>query len=100
MEGLILVDVKANNIMIDWYDKPEEITVLQVKLADLEDATYTAPGDDIVGLQVGNIIWRSPEANCEGPVNTPSDIFSFGIVVRYPISQISKPLNEPSRNMN
>ena len=36
---------------------------------------------DICDLLVGNQMWRSPEAYVSGRVNTPSDMFSFGIVV-------------------
>lgn len=52
-----------------------------VQLADLEDATYVPPGSAIVGFQVGNQLRRSPEAHAQGPVHSPSDMFSFGIVV-------------------
>jgi serine/threonine protein kinase len=41
------------------------------------------PNSDIVGVQVGNLMWRSPEAHTQAHVNKPSDIFSFGIVVSY-----------------
>lgn len=36
-----------------------------------------------MGSQVGNQLWRSPEAHAQGPVGSPSDIFSFGIVVSF-----------------
>jgi serine/threonine protein kinase len=42
------------------------------------------PGSAIMGSQVGNQLWRSPEAHAQGPVNSSSDIFSFGIVVSLP----------------
>lgn len=40
------------------------------------------PGTAIMGSQVGNQLWRSPEAHAQGPVDSSSNIFSFGIVVR------------------
>lgn len=52
-----------------------------VQLADFEDAAYVPPGSAIMGSQVGNQLWRSPEAHAQGPVDSSSDIFSFGIVV-------------------
>lgn len=55
--------------------------VKEVRLADLEDSVHVPPGAAIVGRQKGNWMWRSPEAHAEGPVNKPSDLFSFGIVV-------------------
>lgn len=54
-----------------------------MQLADIEDAAYVDPNSDIVGIQVGNLMWRSPEAHAQGRVNKPSDIFSFGIVVSF-----------------
>ena len=57
------------------------MVIEQVQLADIEDAAYVPPGSAIVGRQVGNIMWRSPEAHAEGRVNKPSDIWSFGVVV-------------------
>ena len=41
------------------------------------------PNSDIVGVQVGNLMWRSPEAHTQARVNKPSDVFSFGIVVSH-----------------
>jgi hypothetical protein len=45
------------------------------------------PDSAIVGTQVGN--WRSPEAHSEGPVNKPSDVISFGLVVSYRTSLLA-----------
>lgn len=55
--------------------------VKEVRLADLEDSAHVPPGTAILGRQMGNWMWRSPEAHAEGPVNKSSDLFSFGIVV-------------------
>lgn len=76
-------DVKANNILVDWENSPHGIAIRQVQLAGIEDATYVGPDSDIVDIQVGNLMWRSPEAHVQARVNKPSDIFSFGIVVSY-----------------
>lgn len=57
--------------------------VKQAQLTDIEDAAYVPPGCDIVGRQVGNWMWRSPEAHAQGRVNKPSDMFSFGVVVSH-----------------
>lgn len=57
------------------------VDIEQVLLGDLEDATHLPPGMAINGVQVGNWMWRSPEAHAEGYVDKPSDMFSFGIVV-------------------
>ncbi|KFZ01728.1 hypothetical protein V501_09833 [Pseudogymnoascus sp. VKM F-4519 (FW-2642)] len=82
-----LRDVKANNILVDYTNGDENIIVKSVQLADLEDAAYVPPGSDIVGAQVGNQLWRSPEAHAQGPVNSPSDMFSYGIVCIYVLSR-------------
>ncbi|KAH8425609.1 uncharacterized protein LDX57_003358 [Aspergillus melleus] len=37
------------------------------------------------GLTAGNWMWRSPEAHAKGPVNKPSDVFSFALVCIYAI---------------
>lgn len=79
--ALTLIDVKANNILISYKNADENVVVKSVRLADLEDAAYVTPGSAIVGSQVGNQLWRSPEAHAQGAVSLPSDIFSFGIVV-------------------
>lgn len=74
-------DVKANNILIEWEESNDGMVIQQVQLADLEDGACVPPGTAIVGKQAGNEMWRSPEAHARGPMSTPSDIFSFGIVV-------------------
>lgn len=35
----------------------------------------------MIGKQAGSEMWGSPEAHASGPVNKPSDIFSFALVV-------------------
>jgi hypothetical protein len=74
-------DVKANNILVQQKEDPHGMVIEQVQLADIEDAAYVPLGYDIVGKQVRNWMWRSPEAHAQGRVNKPSDIFSFGVVV-------------------
>lgn len=71
----------------DW----RGICVKQVQLTDLESGDFVPPGHDIVGSQVGNHIWRSPEAHLKGRVNKPSDMFSFGIVVSVPNNTLPSP---------
>jgi hypothetical protein len=57
------------------------MVIEQVQLADIEDAAYVPAGCDIVGKQVGNWLWRSPEADTQSRNNKSSDMFSFGVVV-------------------
>lgn len=67
--------------MVECAGGANGMTVEQVQLADIEDAALIPSDSDIAGKQVGNMMWRSPEGHAYGPINKPSDIFSFGIVV-------------------
>ncbi|MCJ1403429.1 hypothetical protein MMC11_006652 [Xylographa trunciseda] len=74
-KNIVHTDIKPNNILRVWEHGS------RVQLADIEHSALIPANSDIVGRQVGNQMWRSPEAHCEGRVNKPSDMFSFGIVV-------------------
>jgi serine/threonine protein kinase len=82
-KDIVHTDIKANNIMVDWDELDGHTTIQQVQIADIEDAAYVPDNCAIVGGQVGNWMWRSPEAHASAQVHKPSDIFSFGIVVRF-----------------
>lgn len=70
-------DIKPDNIMIDLREGKSPV----VKITDLEDSVRLDPGYSMMGRGGGNFMWRSPESHCNGLVNTPSDIFSFGATV-------------------
>ena len=72
--------MKPNNILIER-DEDHGMVIEQVQLTDIEDAAHVPPGYDILDKQVGNWMWRSPEAHAKGRVNKASDLFSFGVVV-------------------
>lgn len=99
---IVHLDIKANNIMVDYRETENGITVDRVQLSDLEDSTYIPPKQELRGLQVGNHLWRSPEAHVMGAINKPTDIFSFAIVcifllLRRVIFWVDLPLNsDPS----
>jgi serine/threonine protein kinase len=80
-KGAVHTDIKANNILVDWEEQGDEITVEKVQLADVEDAAYVPESCVIRGRQLGNYMWRSPEAHASAAVQKPSDVFSFGLVV-------------------
>lgn len=82
-KDIMHTDIKANNIMVDWDETDGNTTINQVQIADIEDAAYVPDNCAIVGRQVGNWMWRSPEAHASGRVHKPSDIFSFGAVVGF-----------------
>ena len=79
--NLPVIDIKADNVFINWQNRNDEIIIDKVQLGDLEDAAHIPAGCDMIGKQAGNWMWRSPEAHARGPVNKPSDIFSFALVV-------------------
>ncbi|KAH9906022.1 protein kinase-like domain-containing protein [Xylariomycetidae sp. FL2044] len=79
-QNIAHLDIKANNIMVDYHETPDGIAVDRVQLSDLEDSTHIPPGQALRGLQVGNQLWRSPEAHVQGAVGKPSDVFSMAIV--------------------
>ncbi|KAI0165234.1 kinase-like protein [Hypoxylon sp. FL1284] len=79
-QNIAHLDIKANNIMIDYHETPEGVVVDRTQLSDLEDSTHIPPGQALRGLQVGNHFWRSPEAHVQGAVGKPSDIFSLALV--------------------
>ena len=66
---------------MDWEQDRNGINVMHVQLTDLEDAAHVPTGYAVSGKQVGNLMWRSPEAHAESCVLNSSDIFSFGVVV-------------------
>lgn len=78
---LFWIDIKADNVFIDYKRDQDRIVIERVQLGDLEDAAHIPPGLYMIGKQAGNWMWRSPEAHAQGPVNKPSDIFSFALVV-------------------
>jgi serine/threonine protein kinase len=82
-KGIVHTDIKPNNTLIESNESDQngDVVIKQVKIADIEDAAYVPKGRVISGRQFGNWMWRSPEAHASANVHTPSDIFSFGLVV-------------------
>ncbi|SMY28943.1 unnamed protein product [Zymoseptoria tritici ST99CH_1A5] len=86
-QDLVHNDIKANNIMIQTKECSRDTDFQQVQLVDLEDTVHLPPGRATMGIQVGNWMWRSPEAHAQGPVEKSSDMFSFGLVCIYAMTQ-------------
>ncbi|PTU22458.1 hypothetical protein P175DRAFT_0430559 [Aspergillus ochraceoroseus IBT 24754] len=83
-QDIVHTDIKADNVFIDYRNNQSGTAVIEhVQLGDLEDAAHIPLGSSMIGKQAGNWMWRSPEAHAKGPVNKPSDIFSFALVCIY-----------------
>ncbi|KAK2781483.1 hypothetical protein FQN53_000574 [Emmonsiellopsis sp. PD_33] len=80
---IVHLDIKPDDIMVNYRGTGPEMTVEQVQIIDLENAAYLPQGRCIKGMLAGNDNWRSPEAHFKGELNKPSDIFSFGTVCVY-----------------
>jgi serine/threonine protein kinase len=67
-KGVVHTDIKPNNILVDWEEQGDEITVEKVQLADVEDAAYVPESCVIRRRQLRNYMWRSPEAHASAAV--------------------------------
>lgn len=86
VQSLIYTDVKSDNVVVEYRVQPNgEVDISRVNLADPGSAAKVKNGEHITGIQVGNVMWRSPEAQAGIGITKASDVFSFGIVVSAPI---------------
>ncbi|PCH07847.1 Hypothetical protein PENO1_010320 [Penicillium occitanis (nom. inval.)] len=79
---IVHLDIKPDNIMVNYRGTGLETIVEDVQIIDLENAAYLPKGRCIKGMLAGNDSWRSPEAHFKGELNKPSDIFSFAAVMK------------------
>lgn len=78
-----LADLKSDNILLMYtVSSADEVEIERVNVADWDNAAKVTEGQAIFGAPVGNVMWRSPEAHVGIRIGKPSDIFSFGIIVR------------------
>ena len=74
-------DIKPNNVLISYTRNLDGIKeIREVTLSDTEDAAKVKNGEGIF-TQIGNVLWRSPEAQTGTRVGKASDIWSFGVTV-------------------
>lgn len=81
----LLLDVKPDNILVDWsQDKQGRVEIERVALIDL-DCSLKLKGDRLLRLpgsqRIGNFMWRSPEGHTGLGIGKPSDVFAYGLVV-------------------
>jgi serine/threonine protein kinase len=68
--------------MVNWYeDQAGRLKVTRVALADLDHAAKLESRSEF-DVRIGNVMWRSPEAQVGRGVGKPSDVFSYGLLVR------------------
>jgi len=78
---LIILDLKPDNILLNYNDdRDSNFVVTAAKIADIDNAVHLSKGQAIYAT-VGNVYWRSPEAQLGVGISKPTDVFSFGLVV-------------------
>ncbi|PGH28896.1 serine/threonine protein kinase [[Emmonsia] crescens] len=80
----IHIDVKPDNVMIDYSrDEHGQPKPTRVMLGDL-DCSLKLKGNKLLrlpeGMKLGNVMWRSPEAQTGQGTGKASDVFSYGLV--------------------
>ncbi len=79
-----IADIKPDNILLNCEEAAGDDHATQsVQISDLEDAVLLPSGKNLKGCLCGNQLWRSPESWARARQNTPSDMFSFGVVGIY-----------------
>lgn len=77
--------MKPDNVLANWaYDAEGEKIVSDVALGDFDLVFKSKNGASCyTPYAIGNAMWRSPEGQTGRAVTKASDIYSFGLVVRY-----------------
>ena len=84
--------MKPDNVMISYTSGPDGArNINAVSLSDTEEAAKVKSGEAIF-VKVGNILWRSPEAQTGTRVGKASDVWSFGVTVSTSLLSTSFPL--------
>lgn len=80
---IVHLDIKPDNVVVECHDQVDGTAVVDaVQITDSENAVWLQPGKNVLGVLAGNDNWRSPEAHLRAKLNKPSDLFSFGVMVR------------------
>lgn len=79
------LDIKPDNVMVDCSENNEgRLEIERVVLSDL-DCSLELEGEKLLSARIGNVMWRSPEAQIGRAIGKPSDVFSYGLLVSWPI---------------
>ncbi|KAJ8064056.1 hypothetical protein OCU04_007895 [Sclerotinia nivalis] len=90
----IHLDVKPDNVFIDWVVNMETKFCLEkVQLGDL-DCALKLIGTNLLNQKIGNVMWQSPEGQLGRGMGKHSEVFSFGLLV----SQTFNPYGTPFSN--
>lgn len=78
-----LLDIKPDNILVDWANDEEGRPVVQkVALGDFDLALKLIYNEPLrSSYVVGNVMWRSPGGQSGKGIAKASDVFSLGLVV-------------------
>jgi serine/threonine protein kinase len=85
-----MTDVKPDNILVNWTDDGQgNKSVTDVVLGDFDIAFQLKDNESLQTPHAqGNAMWRSPEAQTGSGVSKASDVYSFGLVVSFPILKL------------
>lgn len=71
--------------MIDCRTNEEgQLKIERVALSD-PDCSLELEGEKLLNARIGNVMWRSPEAQIGKGIGIPSDVFSYGLLVSWTI---------------
>ncbi|RYN78274.1 hypothetical protein AA0120_g11012 [Alternaria tenuissima] len=82
---IVHLDVKPDNILVNYRYVDQDVVVEKVQISDLENAAYLPKPRCIKGMLAGIDNWRSPEGHFKGELNKLSDLYSFGLVCIYAV---------------
>ncbi|KAK2731175.1 hypothetical protein FQN57_003547 [Myotisia sp. PD_48] len=72
--NIVHLDIKPDNIMVNYRGTGLETIIEHVQIIDLENATYLPKGRCIKGMLPGNDSWRSPEGHFKVIFGTDDDL--------------------------
>lgn len=74
------LDLKPNNVLLDWkVNSSGRVEPTRVVLSGM-DCAYKIENKELLDLKIGNVIWRSLEAQAGLGVGKASEVFSFGLL--------------------